>query len=85
MPEMFDEHPGHLVLKHCRLFAFVWFVFVFTSTCQHATLHGIEQIGNAFHYFVGDGFAGTAFDGDGFAEADADGDGAAMGGVTAVP
>ena len=79
MPEMFDEHPGHLELRPNR---------GGVTTCRIALcsfLFALTSVSDRRHYFVGDGFAGTAFDGEGFAEADADGDGAAIGGVTGVP
>ena len=95
MPEMFDEHPGHLVLTHCRFLIADCrlFALVCSSLASHQLVNARLSIGNAFHYFVGEGFAGAPFDGDGFAEADgegfaeadADGDGDAIGGVTGVP
>jgi len=76
MPEMFGEHPGHLALRAKR-----------EEVSTTVLLCALSSLPLKRHYFVGDGFGGTAFDGLGFAEVDAaaDGDGAAIGGVTAVP
>ena len=75
MPEMFGEHPGHLELRAKR-----------EEEVHTVLLFALSSSGKR-HYFVGDGFAGTAFAGLGFDEvdADADGDGDAIGGVTGVP